>query len=286
MGFNAIYQPSSGTSINEQSSYSALLSASKSLFHGDLMKDTSTGFYYRVWATNGPGVPVPTEYFDDVSGYLSNASGKAYIQPSDAIADLISRGWVNDSRHEGTVTKTANNPLILQLPAVHTLYGGAILEFGSNTANHHRYLAIIDVNSYDRGTNTSVGSFGLGVMLSAQLNNSTDTNSVRAITNFSHGATAGKLNFYMRTNTSIYNAGNGPNDAFTSGTIITAIDVNSDQLTRLAIPGSSQLKQSYDEATATAAFASVTDKFFFMVFDNTGTEALDLEINEAHILKI
>ena len=132
----------------------------------------------------------------------------------------------------------------------------------------------------------AVGTFGLGVMLLSALNNSGNTNSVRPLTNLSHGSTAGKLNFYMRTDASVYNAADGPNDAFSSGVIITAIDMNDDQLTRLSIPGSSQLKQSYDESTAAAAFAATTDTFLFMAFDNGGSEALDLEITEAHILKI
>ena len=285
MGFGAIVQPATA-GAHEGASYSALLDSAKSLAHGDLMTDTSTGFYFKNWKTGGPGVPVPVEFFDDVTGYLSNASGSAYIEPGDALADVVGRGWVDDSRHEGSVAKTASNPLTLQIPAIRTLYAAGILEFVSSASNHHRYLSIVNVAGYERGTNTAVGTFGLGVMLLSALNNSGNTNSVRPLTNLSHGSTAGKLNFYMRTNSSVYNAADGPNDAFTSGVIITAIDMNDDQLTRLSIPGSSQLKQSYDESTAAAAFAATTDTFLCMVFDNGGTEALDLEITEAHILKI
>lgn len=290
MGFFYKAGGGAGVSVHEESSYTALATAAKTLDHEQLMRDTSTDFYYKNWKTGGPGIPVPVRFFDDVTGYLTNASGNAYIQPSDAIADLTGRGWVDDSRHEGSVSKTSGNPLILQIPATRTSGAGGLLEFPTNTGNHHRYLTIVNINSYDRGTNTSTGNQAQGVLIQFALNNSGNTKSLRSIQNFSNNSTtAGKINLYHRTATSTFILANGPHNAFTSGVLFTIHDLNDDQISTILQPENSKVQQSYDEADGTATFTALAnDEYGLIVFDNSSGsgEALELQITEAHVLKM
>lgn len=109
MGF--FYKAGAGETVVEGASYDALATSAKTEAHGVLMKDTSTGFYYKNWKTGGPGIPIPAEYFDNIGGYFSNASGNAYYQLSDSLSDLTSRGFATGGTN--APTKSAGSALVV-----------------------------------------------------------------------------------------------------------------------------------------------------------------------------
>ena len=113
MGFFYKAGGGAGVSVHEESSYDALATAAKTLDHAQLMRDTSTDFYYKNWKTGGPGIPIPAEYFDNIGGYFSNASGNAFWQLSDSLSDLTSRGFATGGAPAAAPTKSAGSALTL-----------------------------------------------------------------------------------------------------------------------------------------------------------------------------
>ena len=113
-----------GVTVVEGASFDALATSAKSQDHGVLMLDTSTGFYYKNWKTDGPGIPIPVEYFDDTGGYVgdSAASEFNYFYGPDTLSGasgtMFDRGFttIRTTGTGVTSSKVASGPLILTGP--------------------------------------------------------------------------------------------------------------------------------------------------------------------------
>jgi len=288
MGFFYKAGGGDGVEVVEGASYSALASSAKSQAHGVLMRDTSTDFYYKNYKTGGPGIPVPVEYFDSVTGYLSNASGNAYIAPADSYSDLTSRGWANNDTNAGTSTKTAGADLVLDVPTSAATGSRAGTWFTATGASHQQYLSIITISSYTPGQTGGTGHEawnGLSLMWAA--NNTAGSGSTRLYYNLSFGSTtASRYTLYQR-NSSAITAGSGPNSSFTSGTVITIADFSNNALATNRGTSSAILEHSAPNVTASYPALSA-DLCYLNVwkYQTTATDQLTLNISEVHILKI
>ena len=79
---------------------------------GDWRTTADNGKAYRAKkAVGDPLVWLPPEVRARITGYATNASGEAYMIPSDALGDATTRGWVDASSVGGVCTKAADNPL-------------------------------------------------------------------------------------------------------------------------------------------------------------------------------
>ena len=153
MGFFFKAGGGAGVSVHEESSYDGLATAAKTLDHAQLMRDTSTDFYYKNWKTGGPGIPVPVQYFDDVTGYASNGSGDfGYFTPSDSLADAVARGWSTIESNGGTVTKTAGNALTCSTTTAAGSLGAFQFDYQSAPYAADRVISLVVVESYAPST--------------------------------------------------------------------------------------------------------------------------------------
>lgn len=215
-------------SAREEASYDLLAQAAKTLEHGVLMKDTSTGFYYKNWKTDGPGIPVPVQYFDDVTGYFSNGSSNfAYFtldDDEDTDSDLSGRGWTITQVNNGTVTKTAGNPAVISSDT--TFFSRASVGFEkSSSTTPQKYLLLVKIRSYAKST-TAVN---YGPNLNFRLRTS-DGNIHRLYCAFGNPNSDGKLG--VLNYASGGSVGVGDFVSFTSGWVLGIHDVtNADRLT-------------------------------------------------------
>jgi hypothetical protein len=70
---------------------------------GDLYQ-LDNDMIFVAYTSEGPGILIPSDLYDRVSGYASNASGDSYLTTSDTKADLTGRGWTITENNEGAVT--------------------------------------------------------------------------------------------------------------------------------------------------------------------------------------
>jgi len=276
-----------GEPVVEGASYNALASSAKSQAHGVLMKDTSTGFYYKNYRTGGPGIPVPVEYFDSVTGYLSNASGNAFVAPADSYSDLLSRGWSNNDLNDGTSTKTSGADLVLDVPTSAAWGSRAGTWFIGTGASHQQYLSIMTISSYTPGPTGGAGhNYGTGLAILWAANNTAGTGSTRLHYNLSFGATTAGRYTLSITNAGGTTVGDGPNASFTSGTVITVADFSDNSLTTNRGTSSAILEQSVPNVAASYG-PLVSDLCYLSITKlMTAPDQLTLNISEVHILKI
>jgi hypothetical protein len=145
--------PGAGGATTAASLDAALTAARASASSGDLYEDTSTGRVYA-YLDEGPGLLVPADVFDVISGYVSNASGDAYVQTSDAEADFVARGWVAAESGTGSVSKVAGADCVLTTGGTGA---GAQAKITFAPTTYPSRLAIMArVSSYaDDGVNTT-----------------------------------------------------------------------------------------------------------------------------------
>ena len=288
MGFFYKAGGAAGTSVHEESSYTALATAAKTLDHAQLMRDTSTDFYYKNWKTGGPGIPVPVRYFDDVTGYFADASYSAYIQPSDTLADLTGRGWTATEPGTSSVTKSASAALVVDSPA--NSNDTPSLGFQS-TGRNERYLMIVDIDSLAVGTS---GGYTQGVADVFEPHDISKSPNGRFLhyQNWSYDTVSNSsINYYVRySGFSAYN-GAGPANAFSSGWIFRVFDVNTAHLWSAELATDSELQQIFDYGQATGSGFSENatgDKFRFMCLaPSSGSHTqYTYSVNEFHMLKI
>jgi len=163
MGFFYKAGAAEGVTVVEGASYDALATSAKTQAHGVLMKDTSTGFYYKNWKTGGPGIPVPVRFFDDVSGYCSNSGSlrpNAYFTLDDAEADIVSATAGEDwtaVESTGSISKTAGNPLVM---AAATSNKACLFRFYEDSGSD-KIMGIMKISSitWSGGASANKGNF-------------------------------------------------------------------------------------------------------------------------------
>ena len=103
--------------------------------------DTATGFYRAYYdADIGRPVWVPADIWDSISGYVTNATGKAALLPADDLAAVTARGWnTTTMTAAGTLTKTAGNPAVLDAPGASDR---SRLSFTPTTAPGNGFVAL------------------------------------------------------------------------------------------------------------------------------------------------
>lgn len=170
MGFFYKAGAAAGVTVVEGASYDALATSAKTQAHDTLMLDTSTGFYYKVWKTGGPGIPVPVRFFDDLTGYASNSGSNrsnCYFTLDDVYADFIGTTAGQDFTVEiyngnFTITKTAGNPLILSGTGATPEDNGSF--YFQPTSTFDKCLTILKINSITGTSNHR----GYGSMIRAR----------------------------------------------------------------------------------------------------------------------
>ena len=153
-----------GETIIEGASYDALATSSKGQDHGVLMLDTSTGFYYKNWKTDGPGIPIPVEYFDDIGGYVGNSTPGEfnYFYGPDTLSGLsgtmYDRGFTDivTTGSGSSVSKAAGGPLIVK--GVTSGTGESFVFFLGDTQKYHT-LTICKVTKAVGPANYTTGVF-------------------------------------------------------------------------------------------------------------------------------
>jgi len=70
---------------------------------GDLYQ-LANDMTFNAFTSEGPGILIPSDLYDRVSGYVSNVTGASYLTTSDSKTDLTTRGWAVTESNEGTVT--------------------------------------------------------------------------------------------------------------------------------------------------------------------------------------
>lgn len=144
--------PGAGGATTAASLDAALTAARASASSGDLYEDTSTGIVYS-YLDEGPGLLVPASVFDVIDGYISNATGDAYVQTSDAEADFTGRGWTTQEAGTGSVSKTADNDCVITTGGTGA-GASASIRFAPTTFPS-RLAILARISSYtDDGTNT------------------------------------------------------------------------------------------------------------------------------------
>jgi len=276
-----------GVTVVEGASFDALATSAKSQDHGVLMLDTTNNLYYKNWKTGGSGIPVPVEYFDDVTGYLTNASGNCYMSPADSYADLTARGFVNFDQGTGTSTKIAGSDLVLDVPTSAAVDSRAGTWFSGTGTSHQQYLSIITISSFAPGSTGSSGhDFWNGLNFLWAANNTAGSGSTRLYWNLSLGASTNSRYTLYQRNAGGNTTGTGPNASFTSGTVITVADFSEDALSTQRGTTSPILENSAPNVAASYS-ALVSDLFYPTVWKkSTDTAQLTMTIKEMHILKI
>ena len=276
-----------GVTVVEGGSFDALATSAKSQDHGVLMLDTTNNLYYKNWKTGGSGIPVPVEYFDDVTGYLTNASGNCYMSPADSYADLTARGWVNFDQGTGTSTKIAGSDLVLDVPTSAAVDSRAGTWFTGTGTSHQQYLSIITISSFAPGSyGGSNHEYWNGLTFLWAADNTTGSGSTRLYWNLSLGASTNSRYTLYQRNLGGPTTGTGPNASFTSGTVITVADFSEDALSTQRGTTSPILEMSGPNVAATFG-ALGGDLFYPYVWKrSTETAQLTMNIKEIHILKI
>lgn len=164
MGFFYKAGAAAGVTVVEGASYDALATSAKTQPHDTLMLDTSTGFYYKVWKTGGPGIPVPVKYFDEVTGYVANGGS---VRPNCYFTLDEDDSFVTATAGEdftfypggtGSYTKTAGNPLVLTSPSGSNY---SFMIHAAPTSNYDKLLIILKIHSLSgavRTTNNTIGN--------------------------------------------------------------------------------------------------------------------------------
>ena len=65
---------------------------------------------FNAFVSEGPGILIPSDLYDRVSGYVDNASGDAYFISADTEAEIVARGWVIVENNNGTVSGGNGSP--------------------------------------------------------------------------------------------------------------------------------------------------------------------------------
>ncbi len=81
----------------------AALRADITASDGDLYQ-LANDMTFNAFTSEGPGILIPSDLYDRVSGYVDNASGDAYFVSADTEAEIIARGWAVAEANGGTVT--------------------------------------------------------------------------------------------------------------------------------------------------------------------------------------
>ncbi len=79
---------------------------------GDLYQ-LNNDMVFNALVSEGPGILIPSDLYDRVTGYVSNASGASHLTTSDTKADLTGRGWTITESNQGTVTGGGGSPFRL-----------------------------------------------------------------------------------------------------------------------------------------------------------------------------
>ena len=107
MPFSSFGEAAAGDTIKgPYSDYDAALTALRAdaaAADGDVYQ-LNNDLVFIAYVSEGPGILIPSDLYDRVSGYVSNASGDSYFTTADSKAVLISRGWTITENNEGTVT--------------------------------------------------------------------------------------------------------------------------------------------------------------------------------------
>lgn len=279
MGFFYKAGAAAGVTVVEGASYDALATSAKTQAHDTLMLDTSTGFYYKNWKTNGPGIPIPVQYFDDVTDYFSNGTGDYCFMTldddEDTDSDLTNRGWFVTATLGATVSKTSGNPLIVNTPAVTGAKG--TFDFQKiNSTTPLKYLVLCKIRSYS----ASGSRYSFGPLINYRLRTSdgivhrfynafanTNSNGELGVIDYGSGGAVGIGDFVP----------------FTSGWILGVHDVtNADRLTICQDLSQSRIsaapRSDSASATSTTSFISVG-----AVASNAGFTS-GIQVDEMHCL--
>ncbi|MDC1160135.1 hypothetical protein OAT10_00125 [Luminiphilus sp.] len=167
----------SGVTIVEGASYDALATSAKSQDHGVLMLDTSTGFYYKNWKTDGPGIPIPVEYFDGIGGYVSNstAGNFNYFYGPDTLSGtsgtMYDRGFsaITSTGAGSTISKAAGGPLIVK--GVTSGTGESLIIFNGDTQKYHT----LTINKITKAVEPTSGNYKTGVIVAHPRSSTTRT---------------------------------------------------------------------------------------------------------------
>ena len=261
-----------GATIVEGASFDALAILAKTKDHGVLMVDTSTGFYYKNWKTDGPGIPVPVRYYDDVTAYASNGGAvrpNAYFTLADAEADIVTgtsgEDWTVFENATSSITKSADGPATLTATT-----NSCDLRFFAS-APHDKHLVICKIRS--QGTTNN------GYCVVLPVGNSGGTAYYHSFNLTKSG------NDTVKATTSNGSSVLSYGDRFSISTpawvvfVVDASDANS------GFSGQSTTGPEIcmaERGNATSIASSSNQSLLFLV----GASAATLEIDEAHVLKI
>lgn len=290
MGFFYKAGAAEGTSVHEESSYTALAAAAKTQANAQVMKNTSTGQFFVNYKPSGsPGIPVPAELYGDVTGYAVNATGSAYVIPSDdegTDSDLTNRGFTISTAGTSTITKTASNPLIVNAPA--NSNGEARLQF-ITSSRHSRYLMIIGINSITKGPTSS--AIGFGTITQLIVHNAAESKRFNFYSNFSYTGKTDAINYLVRWGTTAqFESGYGPYNTFSSGWIFKVYDTNDDQQSYARLENT-KVPQVFDFGDVQNQTGQGVLSGDYLRLASTPPSSgshteLDYQINEVHWLKI
>jgi hypothetical protein len=164
------------------------------------MLDTSTGFYYKNWKTDGPGIPIPVEYFEDIGGYVGNSTPGEfnYFYGPDTLSGssgtMFDRGFtvIETTGTGSSASKAAGSPLILT--GVTSGSGENYVLFSNNAdAANQKYhtLTICKITKAVQSTSTNALT---GVFVSQP-----DSATTRKLFHFTPISTIGKIKIQLNS---------------------------------------------------------------------------------------